>query len=709
MNFLKTICLLAAGVFVLNSVNAQEWISYQSQQKINDLVDTGDELLLATDAGLVVMNKVTLEKAIFNKANANLTNNHIQTITQSPDGQHWIGTYDMILSRFDGTDFYDLTIPENEGINENTKLYDFKIGPDGDFWLATSDGVFHRQGEYWSQYDEDEFGPDFFEAWDIEINSQGEVFVATNDVYKYVDGEWSNISDTTQLLAYLDADLFFSSSGDLYFAGDLERIGHFDGTQWTTIDNGGLNGSQIIGFTEDVDGNIYFNTLYDGLFKLEGNSWNQQTDPQTEAFDNNTSFFHIDEQNNHWLNYNIYLSVYDDGNILSTSISQHSIEYNNVYKIHKGHNGHMYFLMTTSSNSIAVVDTDGNWSSLQLPANLGLWPLVGDILFLADDNIWIATNAGLYHFDGSTWILEKSEPCSQISIDAEGKIYVLGVSQVYIIDNGLISAYNTNNSPIADLIISGLGVDANDHLWIASFNWEGEAAIQKVATDGTWTTYTNSEYPAINQPAGDFHFDASGNVWIRSRQAGALRFDGSEWTNPVIDNINEIENYSVHSIDSDAAGKLYFSHQYGVTTFQDGVWGNLSIGDVPNNFSSNSSYIKFDDDGTLWWASNRYGVFSYSPEIPNATFSDVETKPDFSIYPNPAENFTTLDFIVKKTSKVDAFIYNQLGQLQSRLDLGQLPAGNIKKSIDLTHLPKGIYTIRLQINEQSFVKTIITI
>jgi len=184
MRLLKTNFFFALMIVSIGSTHAQEWVSYQSQQQINDLVDTGTELWLATDAGLVVMNKATLEKTIFNKANSTLSNNHIQTITKAPNGTAaWIGTYDVVLALFDGTGFQEVTVPDHPAYDpQRTKLYDLEIAPNGDFWLATSDGVFRRQGPTWLHYDEAVLGASFFEAWDIEISTAGAVFMASFDV-----------------------------------------------------------------------------------------------------------------------------------------------------------------------------------------------------------------------------------------------------------------------------------------------------------------------------------------------------------------------------------------------------------------------------------------------------------------------------------------------------------------------------------------------
>ncbi len=707
MNIFKSSLLFVLMVSFQGLMQAQEWVSYQSQQQINDLVDTGDELLMATDAGLVVMNKTTLEKTIFNKSNSNLSNNHIQSITQAPDGNTYIGTYDVIMRLFDGSDFQDAIIPESDEYDQYTELYDFEVAPNGDIWVATSDGVFHKVGQDWLHYDEDEFGPDFFEAWDIEINNNGEVFVGANNVHKYANNEWSNISATTQLQGYLDAELFFTESGDLFFAGDLDRIGHFDGNEWTEYENGGLNGSEIKGFAEDTNGNIYFHTLYDGIFKLENNTWTPQVDSQTEAFNNNTSFFYIDEQNNRWLNYNIYLSVSNNSDIQSTSISPTTIEYDNVGNLHNGLNGNMYIMMYTSTNNVAVVSPDGTWSYLPLPSDFSLWPVIGDMLVLAENDIWLAASEGLYHYDGNIWTLKISEGFSSLTVDTEGKIYAKTNDKIFIIEDEIITDYNVNNSPLSSLIISGLGIDPNNNLWIASFDWDGEAAIQKVATDGTWTTYSKIDFPAINKPSGDFHFDNNGDVWIPSDQFGAIKFDGTDWTNPVAENATSLENTSVYSIASNAEGKLFFAHQYGVSTFLDGEWDNLIIDDVPYVNSSHDSDIEFDDNGTLWWASSRYGVFSYTEEMTSSTFTTDQQETNLTIFPNPAHDYCTLDFTTTENSKVEISIFNNLGQQVSRMNLNQLPAGSFQETIDITKLYSGIYTLRLQVNDKAISKKII--
>ncbi len=172
-------------------------------------------------------------------------------------------------------------------------------------------------------------------------------------------------------------------------------------------------------------------------------------------------------------------------------------------------------------------------------------------------------------------------------------------------------------------------------------------------------------------------------------------------------NLDLFDNYNAFSIESDANGKVYFSHQYGVTTLFNEEWEDLLIEDVPNENSSHEAKIKFDNAGNLWWASSRYGVFAYPTGITSTTLSDFEPISNFSIYPNPAQYHATLDFTLPTAAKVTATLYNSWGQLMTQLDLGQLPAGDFQENMLVADLPKGLYFLQLRMDEQVATQTII--
>ena len=695
MTIYKSFLFIVILVVFSFVTNAQNWVSYQSPQQVNDLVDNGSELIMATDAGLVVMNKTTLEKTTYNTSNSNLDHNQINAITQASNGDIYFVTDVVSLGIYDGEDFKDVKIPESVITNINTmQLLDVEVAANGDLWVGTSEGIISRQGQNWAKYDRTDLG-EFFRVWDVEIDSDGDVFAgAQNGVHKFENDSWSHISKNDSIEGYRNAELFFSKSGDLFFGGGLDKTARYDGTNWEIYNQG--SGGDRMQFVEDKDSNVYMN-LASSIFQLENNTWKTYTDSQTLAMNDlivyEGSYYYIDTQNQRWFYNNIYLSVSNKGAIRSTSISSNGIEYNNVSALHKGKNGDIFFGMNTSTQSIAVLDTKGNWSSINFPSDMTYWPISGNLLFLADDDVWLSSNKGLYHYDGNDWTFTEVAGCSRLATDSKGKIYAAATGRIYIVEDGNISEYSSSNSAISGLeIISGLGVGTNDNLWIASFSWSGEASIQKVDTKGNWTTYDHTNHPVIDQPKGDFHFDKNGNIWI-SAKVGAIKFDGKNFTNPIKENISNLSNNKASSIESDSEGRMYFAHQYGVTTLLDSVWGELLIDDVPNKKTSANTNIKFDDAGTLWWASNFSGVYSYTPETAASIFSSIERTTDFSIYPNPSKG--TINFSTKHIGNSSIKIYNRIGELVYTND-----NLNTNSPLELNESP-GIYVLVLETNNST--------
>lgn len=708
MDILKLKFVTILSICFLTLSFGQQWVSYVSENQINDLVENSTELFLATDAGLVVVNKTTLEKTIYNKSNSNLNFNHIQAITQAPNGDIWIGTYDVSVARFDGSSFTDIQYPSVAGIEQFTKLYDIEIAPNGDVWLATSDGVLQQQGAVWTFYGENEIGPGFFEAWDLEINAAGDVFLGSIQVFKFSSGGWTNLFAGTTLLCYLDAELFFASNGDLHVAGDLERLMRYDGSSWIADSLGFTINNMGTGvFAEDLAGNIYYDTELSGIYKLENSLvWTLQSNTQTTAFGSPTSYYFIDSDGAHWLNQNIHFSKYKNGVIENTLISNTTLENVRTLNVHRGMNDKLYFITLISSYNISVLSTDGNWSSLSVPEQT-VSGLSGDILVIEDNDIWMSSSAGLHHYDGIAWTEYNIEPCGNILMDSQGKIYILSSNRIYMIANNVFSEYNPGNSGLTNQGLIGHGIDKDDNLWIAAGGWANDNLIQKRESDGTWISYTEMDHPVLERPIGDFMFDTEGNVWIANANAGVIKFDGTTFTNPIKDSINSVVDYKVFEMAKDDLGKLYFSHQLGLTTIENGQLENMLIPDVPQESISTRSAITFDSVGNLWWGSNLYGVYAYQKEITSGMFSNEENLFDFNIFPNPTKDFTILRFDLETSSDVNVRMFNGIGQVVGHESIGHLPQGNHEHTINVSDLPHGIYFLHLQIDDKFAVKSVL--
>jgi len=73
----------------------------------------------------------------------------------------------------------------------------------------------------------------------------------------------------------------------------------------------------------------------------------------------------------------------------------------------------------------------------------------------------------------------------------------------------------------------------------------------------------------------------------------------------------------------------------------------------------------------------------------------------FNVYPNPASNFTTIDFTLNTASDVRISLMNNLGQLQSIVMNERLSAGTYTQEVSLQNLASGVNWIKVESADQS--------
>ena len=66
-----------------------------------------------------------------------------------------------------------------------------------------------------------------------------------------------------------------------------------------------------------------------------------------------------------------------------------------------------------------------------------------------------------------------------------------------------------------------------------------------------------------------------------------------------------------------------------------------------------------------------------------------------NIAPNPARNFTNINYHTETDSRVRIELYNRNGQLMQQMDYGIEQAGYYSKELDITNIPSGMYFMRI--------------
>jgi ligand-binding sensor domain-containing protein len=375
--------------------------------------------------------------------------------------------------------------------------------------LASVSGCWIYNGSSWSTH----VLPNH--VYDVRIDGKGNYWACGIGYVMKYDGNWTTYTRyNTGLVDYFNNKVFIDSKNRKWFANGDGGIQVFNCPKWEIYgpNNGGLFPSPqnltTIGssITEDSYGDLWI--TYDGTLgyavQIPGgnyknyNSWvvwnNSNVAPlfqsvkETEADDSgrvfmrlySNSVFMYRHSNNSWTNYNSSNSTLpSSGNLLCMTPRP---------------GGKMYI---GGFMAIYVYD-NGAWSTIDLAA-LSLPILyVYDIGFDKNNYMWLATDHGVYRYNGTTWT-NWTTANSNIAADHVTSIEFGKADTVFIGAHntqtfpyfGGISVYNGTSwnslmygsSPIAHRQVEDLDVDTFGNLWIITES-EGISVYKKGGVKG---------------------------------------------------------------------------------------------------------------------------------------------------------------------------------------------------------------------------------
>jgi len=87
--------------------------------------------------------------------------------------------------------------------------------------------------------------------------------------------------------------------------------------------------------------------------------------------------------------------------------------------------------------------------------------------------------------------------------------------------------------------------------------------------------------------------------------------------------------------------------------------------------------------------------------------SPIPAEYSFSVYPNPFNPITTLEFALPRAGHVEISLYDLTGRLVETLMNKELPEGVHRISLDGSELPAGMYFVRMSSREFAGIKKIV--
>ncbi|MBX3042141.1 MAG: T9SS type A sorting domain-containing protein [Ignavibacteriae bacterium] len=277
------------------------------------------------------------------------------------------------------------------------------------------------------------------------------------------------------------------------------------------------------------------------------------------------------------------------------------------------------------------------------------------------NSVYLISEKGSYKFDGENWI----------------ELYEYGISLNYIIDEeGIV--------------------------------WWNEQNIICHSDNGNVFCDFNNSYKGKQSRYYNFAIDKIGNKYL-STEHGIMKYDGKEWKKIEADFIEDYEKHEIFApqIICDKENNLWALNSRGkVVKFLDGRWhfkGHAYYG----NESRKAEYIFFDKKGHLWVGTGMHGVFEIidSSIVASVYNENRKLNSNFDIYPNPATDFITIS-IPEINHRVNPMVDKV--QIFDMLGLEVLSVGIgldlSTQKIDVSHLPAGVYIIRIGNIVEKFVK-----
>jgi hypothetical protein len=422
----------------------------------------------------------------------------------------------------------------------------------------------------------------------------------------------------------------------------------------------------------------------------------------------------VPSSNNAW-------TIYDETNSGFTNPVVHKVEFDtqsNIWSVARNGYGPPVGCLTKydgtkwevwTLNNHYFVDNCNNVTAINTNSPVGNEGVLTFALDEAHNCVWIGNSSGQIHklnrttgaWTSYAWSIP-SVVCD-LATDSQGNLWIASWAGVYYFNGTSLINYNSSNSPIPNgTVAAHLLVDTNDDMWCTT----GNGVIK---FDGAFWTIYNASTSIVPNSVNGIYQDHTGDIWVGASQSigqDIFRYSGGNWTTVYTPTYFAVTDF-VRIFD-----KLYFGtgadglYEYNLVT-TNFVNYTISNSQLPPDHYMNSYHnmiftlAKRPSDNAL-----AIGTFGGGLVIArggalvglNETKSPPAINTFFDLYPNPSNGSFTLSVKNTETGPVTIKVLNMLGQtvLEKHVDLS---AGKNELSLEIPQ--KGMYLVSLQTSDGS--------
>ncbi|WP_370476564.1 T9SS type A sorting domain-containing protein [Tamlana flava] len=321
-------------------------------------------------------------------------------------------------------------------------------------------------------------------------------------------------------------------------------------------------------------------------------------------------------------------------------------------------NGLAWVLCANPLPYLEKFNGDDSWTEVAIPGFLT------GLAIDKDDKLWLATHNNLYQYDGTDLV-----------------------------------SYDWTNTDMPSTSFSAIAVDNQNNKWLGLTSglvlprWAPPMYLVKF--DGMqFTKFTSSYLDGSDGAILSISVCPSGKIWMGTYGNGLISFNGANWNNYSSSN-SEIPPDSVWNVTVEGANIIWMSTQNGLTRFDGVNWEtyNTDNSTLPSN-TINS--ILVDENGTKWVGTDK-GLISFKGNALSSSdkkFSKVQ----FKLFPNPANDFLTLEISPDAISSTIE-VFNVQGKL-----IKSMKMTNNSYILDISTISSGMYFIQLKTTNGMSIK-----
>lgn len=358
--------------------------------------DSKNQLWSATyNGGVALLDK---NRFIYPFEGEEIEDVYVISMKEDLDGNYWFLTYQNGIFIHDGESFTRITV--DDGLPDNT-VWDLQWD-DNYIWIASNGGLSRYDGESIQSYTTDD-GLSGERVYKIAESENGEFWLATSNgvtIYDKEGGFEIIESIDGRRLSYI-YDLFIASNGDVWIGTENDGVYRYDGERYTHMSiSEGLSSNYIYRIYEDSEGYIWLATDENGVSIYRGGDFRFYT---TENGLNSNLIYdlHLSSTGTMWIGTDRGLMSYRNGVFSSVSVPANLSNRRHIWDITEDLNGDL--LIITYDNRLLRFDGISFWDITDKLGHDDLY--IYDLKVDSKGNIWVATDYELLKYDGSTTVI----------------------------------------------------------------------------------------------------------------------------------------------------------------------------------------------------------------------------------------------------------------------------------------------------------------